>query len=746
MSTTTYDATKNQCYHFFYSCDYGWNGDLCDSCETLPGCKHGSCAADQPLTCQCEPGWIGPFCDCPKCTDGCDFDHGYCTKPNECLCAPGWSGPNCDQCITHPGCPKEGTCLDEWDCFCADNIEKNAYCEVKNRSIGGEVHIKSLFGQNECYQYNVLGYHGSNIVRNEKNLSISIFDQAKDSHKNKNRDKTDDNVHNKEFNGSKALVTKNTHDNVENEKLQTTEDFKINGNKDDINKDETTNKQSNVPKGDGYEKGGKNELVQSSEKSPLIESTNKIKAKKDENLNGSPNNDEDFKVNGKEGNIDEDDEDDGANVKTDSAVDELNDPKLSNESNDIDSVQNKDKSDIPGSSSKINHDHNNSANKLSEDQSDPEQEFEENTKDSNVKDKGQYDAERDVNNQIDDSVNPLKVGINEKQENHAVLDTYTDQDSNSEEIVYDYQTYDEMNDISTGSSDYVTIPVSNNDQTSTTTEYYDYDSTTLFSTSSTLTASSTLLPASNVDPPNNSNFNKIENKTNELDNSTNENLAKDKFDAIADRNANGELNNDNLNKEGDHDQTKYNDADEKNNKANENISKNEEDNQKENDSDIESGKNNNYEDQNDKTSNDAITGTESKNNFSKSDSEISNHHSESKTGYDDSLPNSSEDSINGEHKQETKEDHNQNGNKATEINDNIAREKLSTSTVQSKLLYNETNEKGKDKNKFESKNEDLKDDDKKSESSADKNLHANLSKEKDGKKSNSQEKKGKSCY
>ena len=135
-----------------FRCDHGWTGELCDECQTLAGCQHGSCS-DEPLTCQCESGWIGPLCDCPRCKENCNMgelqgnvrgplkvlngtqlilggatkrdmllfvtlwyildqcflsDHGFCTQPNECLCVPGWEGDLCNQCTPHPGCP-EGT-------------------------------------------------------------------------------------------------------------------------------------------------------------------------------------------------------------------------------------------------------------------------------------------------------------------------------------------------------------------------------------------------------------------------------------------------------------------------------------------------------------------------------------------------------------------------------------------------------------------------------------------------------------
>ena len=64
---------------FIYRCEKGWTGELCDICQTMPGCKHGSCM--EPETCMCDPGWIGPLCDCPRCKDGCNMgDLHFMTK------------------------------------------------------------------------------------------------------------------------------------------------------------------------------------------------------------------------------------------------------------------------------------------------------------------------------------------------------------------------------------------------------------------------------------------------------------------------------------------------------------------------------------------------------------------------------------------------------------------------------------------------------------------------------------------
>lgn len=42
-------------------CNYGWKGDLCDECETFPGCDHGTCT--EPWKCVCDTNWGGLLCD-----------------------------------------------------------------------------------------------------------------------------------------------------------------------------------------------------------------------------------------------------------------------------------------------------------------------------------------------------------------------------------------------------------------------------------------------------------------------------------------------------------------------------------------------------------------------------------------------------------------------------------------------------------------------------------------------------------
>lgn len=45
-------------------CRFGFRGDNCSDCSTMPGCQRGSC--EQPLDCNCDVGWKGLFCSIRK--------------------------------------------------------------------------------------------------------------------------------------------------------------------------------------------------------------------------------------------------------------------------------------------------------------------------------------------------------------------------------------------------------------------------------------------------------------------------------------------------------------------------------------------------------------------------------------------------------------------------------------------------------------------------------------------------------
>ncbi|XP_029688534.1 protein jagged-2-like isoform X3 [Takifugu rubripes] len=155
-------ATPGEC-----SCNYGWQGALCDECLPYPGCVHGTCGV--PWECICEKNWGGLLCDkdlnycgtnrpcrnggtcmntepdeyncaCPDGYSGknCQIaEHACASNPCanggtchevpsgfECHCPPGWSGPTCakdtDECASGP-CLQGGTCIDMvngFDCIC----------------------------------------------------------------------------------------------------------------------------------------------------------------------------------------------------------------------------------------------------------------------------------------------------------------------------------------------------------------------------------------------------------------------------------------------------------------------------------------------------------------------------------------------------------------------------------------------------------------------------------------------------
>ncbi len=63
-------------------CHYGWKGDLCDECETFPGCDHGTCT--EPWKCVCDTNWGGLLCDKGEMTRKCA---GGCVCVCVCVCA-----------------------------------------------------------------------------------------------------------------------------------------------------------------------------------------------------------------------------------------------------------------------------------------------------------------------------------------------------------------------------------------------------------------------------------------------------------------------------------------------------------------------------------------------------------------------------------------------------------------------------------------------------------------------------------
>uniref|UniRef100_A0A671NC53 EGF-like domain-containing protein n=1 Tax=Sinocyclocheilus anshuiensis TaxID=1608454 RepID=A0A671NC53_9TELE len=82
-------------------CHYGWKGDLCDECETFPGCDHGTCT--EPWKCVCDTNWGGLLCD--KAVNACDsnpcVNGGQCVERQGgrgmfCSCPLGYTGTYCE--------------------------------------------------------------------------------------------------------------------------------------------------------------------------------------------------------------------------------------------------------------------------------------------------------------------------------------------------------------------------------------------------------------------------------------------------------------------------------------------------------------------------------------------------------------------------------------------------------------------------------------------------------------------------
>jgi len=125
-------------------CYEGWRGANCDVCETLNGCKHGTCKDNRPNTCKCDPRWEGHLCDEPKC-EYPQCVNGKCFEGinNEhfCVCETGWKGAGCDKCKPYWDCPTDGTCQLPNQCLCTSLIANNSTLNPKglcnHESLGG---------------------------------------------------------------------------------------------------------------------------------------------------------------------------------------------------------------------------------------------------------------------------------------------------------------------------------------------------------------------------------------------------------------------------------------------------------------------------------------------------------------------------------------------------------------------------------------------------------------------------------
>ncbi|XP_070772709.1 protein delta homolog 2 [Enoplosus armatus] len=127
------NATNSRCDESgVCRCDPGWDGERCERCVPMPGCRRGSC--QQPWQCSCEPGWGGRFCDKDlfMCSEQQPCQNGAtcvmeASAEYTCLCPEGFHGRNC-QLKTGPCYQRRSPCKNGGLCEDADGFAADLAC------------------------------------------------------------------------------------------------------------------------------------------------------------------------------------------------------------------------------------------------------------------------------------------------------------------------------------------------------------------------------------------------------------------------------------------------------------------------------------------------------------------------------------------------------------------------------------------------------------------------------------------
>ncbi|XP_028580146.2 protein delta homolog 2 isoform X1 [Podarcis muralis] len=126
-------------------CDKGWEGEYCEQCVRMPGCKHGTC--HQPWQCICQSGWAGKLCkkDVHVCEHQTPCQNGaQCVYDRDgeysCLCLEGFHGKNCE--LKTGPCDKAGSpCKNGGECLDQNGFANNYTCKCLAGFIGTHCEI-----------------------------------------------------------------------------------------------------------------------------------------------------------------------------------------------------------------------------------------------------------------------------------------------------------------------------------------------------------------------------------------------------------------------------------------------------------------------------------------------------------------------------------------------------------------------------------------------------------------------------